>query len=187
MPLSHPDFCPIYAEAERQDLAIAVHLGRGSPGINRLFDGLPRPPDEPSHLPPRAGAIVSGLLVEYGFYSILQVDLPSQFPRLRWVFLEAGAAWAVPALTTLGRGTDGTCWRHVAEGRIFLSCEPDEDLPYVASRLGDDCLVVASDMPHGDPSRHDMVEAAFRERGDLAESFLDRVLCDNPRRLYSFT
>ena len=136
------------------------------------------------HLPPRAEAIVSGLLVEYGFYSIMDANLPAEFPDLRWVFLEAGAGWAVPAVTTVDRGRDGACRQHFEAGRVFLSCEPDEDLPYIASRLGEECLVVASDMPHGDPSRHDLVEEAFRDRGDLSEAFLERLLVRNPRRLY---
>ena len=44
MPLSHPSFWPIYEEAERQDLPIAVHTGNGaSPTINQMLEGIPRP------------------------------------------------------------------------------------------------------------------------------------------------
>ena len=43
MPLSHPALWPIYEEAARQDLPVAVHVGNGSsPAILRMIEGVPR-------------------------------------------------------------------------------------------------------------------------------------------------
>ncbi|NIO08669.1 MAG: amidohydrolase family protein, partial [Deltaproteobacteria bacterium] len=183
-PLSHPSFFPIFEEAERQDLTITVHIGRGSPTLNGMFEGISRLPGEPSHLPPRSSKLVSALTCQYGFYSILESGLMKEFPRLRCVFLEAGSEWMVPAISTLGRGGKGHLRKLFEEGRIFASCEPDEDLMYIASKLGEGCLVAASDIPHGDPSRHEFVEEVFRKRGDLSEGFLEKILCRNPATLY---
>lgn len=184
-PLSHPSFHPIFEEAERQDLVITVHIGRGSPTLNGMFEGIPRLPGEPSHLPPRSSKLVSLLTCQYGFYSILESGLMEEFPRLRCVFLEVGSEWMVPALSALGRGGKGHLRKPFDEGRIFASCEPDEDLRYLVNKLGDNWLVAASDIPHGDPARHEFVEEVFRKRGDLSESVLEKILCKNTARLYS--
>jgi predicted TIM-barrel fold metal-dependent hydrolase len=183
-PLSHPSFRPIFEEAERQDLAITVHIGRGSPTINGMFEGIPRLPGEPSHLPPRSSKLVSSLTCQYGFYSILESGLMADFQGLRCVFLEVGSEWMVPALSTLARGGKGHLRKLFDEGRLFASCEPDEDLPYLVDKLGEDWLVAASDIPHGDSSRHEYVEKVFRGRGDLSNGLLEKLLIDNPMRLY---
>ena len=108
----------------------------------------------------------------------------NEFPDLRCVFLEVGSEWMVPALSALGRGGKGHLRKLFDEGRIFASCEPDEDLLYLAGKLGEECFVAASDIPHGDPARHELVEKVFRGRGDLSDRFLEKMLWKNPARLY---
>lgn len=54
------------------------------------------------------------------------------------------------------------------------------------SCLGEDCLVIASDMPHADDFHHDQPEEAWRERGDLSEALLTKLLRENAQRLYRF-
>jgi predicted TIM-barrel fold metal-dependent hydrolase len=185
LPLSHPAFYPIYAEAERQKLAIAVHVGFGSPTISRLFEGLPRySASELPFIPPRGKGLVSGLLVQYGFSSVFEAGLPDRFPELRWVFLEIGAEWLVGALSRLSAPARAVFGRALANGRFFVSCEPDEDLPYLVRRFGADCFVAASDYPHADDFRHDPIQETFRREGKLTEALVERVLSDNPRRLY---
>ena len=90
LPISHPSFFPIYEEAERQNLPMAVHIGFGSPPINRMFEGQKRLPDERPFIPPRGRLLSSSLLVQYAFNGILSAGLLESFPRLRWVFLETG-------------------------------------------------------------------------------------------------
>jgi predicted TIM-barrel fold metal-dependent hydrolase len=185
MPLSHPSFYPIYAEAERQNLAIAVHVGFGSPAISRLFDGLPRySPHELPFIPPRGRGLVSGLLVQFGFSAIMEAGLPDEFPGLRWVFLEIGAAWLVGALGRLSGPARAVAHRCLDDGRLFVSGEPDEDLAYLVQRLGEDCLVGASDYPHADDFRHDPIYDSFLREAGLSERLVEKLLGDNPRRLY---
>ena len=185
MPLNHPSFGPIYAEAEQQNLVMAVHIGFGSPTINRMFEGLPQLPSELPFIPPRGSALVSGLLVQYAFASIVSGGLLEDFPRLRWVFLEVGSEWLVPALRSASRRGGRNLRAQFEEGRICASCEPDEDLPYLVARLGDNWLVVASDMPHTDDFHHDRPEQVFRERGDLSDAVLEKLLRTNASRLYA--
>jgi hypothetical protein len=43
-----------------------------------------------------------------------------------------------------------------------------------------------SDYPHGDPSRQEHMVAEFRERKDLSQTMVEKMLSDNPKRLYGF-
>jgi predicted TIM-barrel fold metal-dependent hydrolase len=190
MPLSHPALWPIYAEAERQDLAMGVHIGFGSPSINRLFDELPRlPGDQPfvklPFVPARGFELAASLHAPFALASIYSSGVLDTFPKLRWVFLEAGATALLPIVEGLARVGMGRVQRHIEEGRIFAECEPDEDLPYLINRFGDDWLVAGSDMPHSDAFEHKRPEDEFRRRGNLTEPTLRKLLQDNARRLYA--
>ena len=85
----------------------------------------------------------------YGFTQILSSTLLDDFPKLRVAFLEAGIEWTTRLVKGLGekRRAKVECW--LAE-RVFVSCAIDDDLPYVANKLGDDFIVTATDFPHGD-------------------------------------
>ena len=188
MPLSHPSFYPVYAEAERLNLAIAVHVGFGSPAISRLFDGLPRySPRELPFIPPRGRGLVSGLLVQFAFNAIMESGLPTEFPGLRWVFLEIGAEWLVGALGRLSPPARAVAQRCIHNGTLFVSGEPDEDLAYLVKRFGEGVLVGASDYPHADDFRHDPIRESFLRDGHLSDRLVEKILADNPRRLYALT
>ncbi|HTM08521.1 MAG TPA: amidohydrolase family protein [Verrucomicrobiae bacterium] len=182
MPINHPSFRPIFAEAERRGVAVAVHLGFGSPTISRMFDGMPRIKGELPFVPPSGGRLASGLLLQFAFHNLIKDCLIERYPQLRWVFLEGGSEWLIPAIRTLGR-SGIECRNYFAAGRIFVSCEPDEDLSYVAAKIGEDCLVAASDMPHSDDFHHERPEETFRKTG-LSEGLLQKILCGNAERLY---
>lgn len=185
MPINHPSFSPIYEEIERQNLAVAVHIGFGSPTINGMFEGLPRLADELPFIPSRGRLLVSGLLIQYAFHAVVSAGLLEDFPKLRWVFLEAGSEWIVPAVRSMERSGHRHVRKHFDDGRIFASCEPDEDLPYLSKQLGEEWLVVGSDLPHADDFHHDRPEQVFRQRGDLPERLLEKILRLNAARLYA--
>ncbi len=185
LPITHPMFRPIYEEAQAQDLVMGLHIGFGSPTINRMFEGMPRvKPDPFPHIHPLSRNLLSGLLVQYAFGGLIASAVLQDFPRLRWVILETGCEWLVPAIRAHNQRTGKDASSYFREGQISVSCEPFEDLAHVAACLGDDCFVVASDMPHGDDFSHDRVEEAFRERGDLSEPVLEKILWRNASRLY---
>jgi predicted TIM-barrel fold metal-dependent hydrolase len=183
-PINHPRFNLIYEEAERQQLPITVHIGQGSPSIVRMFDGMPRLPGHLHRLPPRGRGLVSFLLSQYAFQCIMEAGLLEEFPKLCWAFLELGSEWIVPAITSLSRSGKINCRKFFDDGRIFISCEPDEDLPHVISKIGEDSLMVASDFPHTDAFRHDYLQQVFGERGDLSAGIQEKILEKNAARLY---
>ena len=70
--------------------------------------------------------------------------------------------------------------------RVFVGCLPKEDLAYVTNKLGDDFLVTATDFPHGDAFREDQLAQGLESRGDLSQQMIQKILADNPKRLYGF-
>ena len=183
MPLSHPSFRPIFAEAASQDLPIAVHVGNGSsPTISRMFEGMPRPAGGPFPHPLGSG-LVSAPYVLYGFQQILSCGLLADLPDLRVGFLEAGADWTVQLVKGLRKGKGARVDQWLGE-RVFVSCRVDDDLPYLTRTLGDDFLITATDFPHGDANRQDRLAEGLRREGHLADRAVEKILGDNPRRLW---
>ncbi len=185
IPITHPKFWPIYEEVERQDLAMALHIGFGSPTISRMFEGVPR--GKSNRLPfvhPLGAGLLSGQLCQYALGNVLSSSLMDDFPRLRWVVLETGSEWIGPAMRAQSRRQNRDLLAYFRDGRVCVSAEPDEDIPAVIEALGEDCLVVASDMPHSDDFHHDCPEESWRERGDLSDAVLTKLLHHNAARLY---
>ena len=84
-PLSHPDFFPLYAEAERLNVAIAVH---GAPGV-QLAGGCSDQLDSFTLVHVFANRCMQQMAIaRLVFDGVLE-----RFPRLRFGFLEAGAGW----------------------------------------------------------------------------------------------
>jgi len=167
---------PFYQEANNLNTPVCVHLGWGCPAITEVFDASTN--------------FYSAILpVLMGFHSILTSRALETFPRLRFAFLEAGCQW-VPFLlrqvktdNRRNRGIKDPA-EYLRDGRVFVACEPDEDINTVVNLIGEDSLVVGSDYPHGDPSRQEDMVEEFKERKDLSPGLVEKILSDNPRRLY---
>jgi predicted TIM-barrel fold metal-dependent hydrolase len=185
IPLSHPMLWPIYEEAARQDLPVAVHVGNGaSPAILRMLEGVPRPYlDDFPQTHPLAAGLNSGPFVLYAFQQLLSSSLLDDFPGLRLAFLETGTDWTVRLVQGLAV-KKGRKVREWLGERVFVSCSLADDLPYVIGKLGDEFIITASDYPHGDAFRADHLSDGLVRRGDLGEGTVDKILADNPRRLF---
>jgi predicted TIM-barrel fold metal-dependent hydrolase len=89
----------------------------------------------------------------------------------------------VPQLNYLAKEAP---WTYLKRGNLFVSCEVGEPvLPQVLAQLGDDCVIYASDIPHAD--REPFSVRALRTRADIAEASKNKILWDNPRRLYGLS
>ncbi|HUY63691.1 MAG TPA: amidohydrolase family protein [Acidimicrobiales bacterium] len=187
--LDHRDLDRFYSAAEDLDMALGVH---GAPGIHLPKIGVDRftnyiqvhcvsfPFDQMSAMT----ALVSGGVFD-------------RHPRLRVAFLEAGAGWLPWFVERLGehyesRGgwiPDG--WQqhpaqYVADGNVWVTCEPDEGtLPAVIEALGDRCVMFASDYPHWDGAwPRASAELVEHAEGRLTPQSLARVAADNARVFY---
>jgi predicted TIM-barrel fold metal-dependent hydrolase len=186
-----PYFESLYAEAEKLDLPICFHTGSGIPDFS--------PAREFSHgqfMRTKAAAIngVIGLLVH---------KIPEKFPKLRIGCIEAGSMWAPfvnydlrrQQLRQQGRETAGVlgvpllqlAQNLFKENRVYITCQVDEDLPYILQCVGADNLMVGSDYTHRDPS----MELEFRkilqsraDKGEIPQSAVQKILYDNPKAFY---
>jgi predicted TIM-barrel fold metal-dependent hydrolase len=177
--LDNPYLFPVYEEAQRRNLSICVHTGCGVREILAMFD-LSR-----NHT--FGHTRVMPLLA---FRDIIANRIPEHFPRLRFGFIEAAAGW-VPFLVHIVRRLQKEKFRFASsaelfrEYRLFVACEADEDIPYLAKHTGDDHLLIGSDYPHSDPSREDQFVNVLNSREDLSSQLRQKIMYDNPRAFYA--
>jgi predicted TIM-barrel fold metal-dependent hydrolase len=177
--LDNPYLFPIYEEAQKHNLSICVHTGCGVRAILEMFD-ISR-----NHT--FGHTRVMPLLA---FRDIIANKIPEQFPALRFGFIEAAAGW-VPFLIHIVRRLqkEKFCFASSAElfreYRLYVACEADEDIPYLAKYTGDDHLLIGSDYPHSDPSREDQFVNAINVREDIPAPLKQKILYDNARVFYA--
>lgn len=70
------------------------------------------------------------------------------------------------------------------EYRFWIACEADEELPHLLNYIGADHLVIGSDYGHNDPSKKPDFVMNMRAREDVTPAVIEKILCDNARRLY---
>lgn len=178
--LADPYFYPIYDEAQKLNLAIAIHIANGNPWLSDLYNH-----------PVRIASTFHRFRIPTvaSFSDILLSDVPATFPRLRFGFIEASAQWvpwvlheAKNRFKTLGRDWPENLLR---EYRMFITCENSDDLPYIVKEAGEDNLVIGTDFGHTDISSDVDAIRIFRERTDLGAEVKRKILSDNARALYA--
>jgi uncharacterized protein len=176
--LDDPYFFPIYEEAQALDLPICVHTAAGCPAWTNVFD-IERNSSFP-HI---------RMLPLIAFRDIVANRIPERFPRLRWGFIEAGSSWVPYVLHAVKRLLKDDPARYgpslFRDNRIYIACEADEDIPYLLQYVGEDNLIIGSDYGHNDPSEEPELVATMRARQDVPSRVIEKILCDNPARLYA--
>jgi predicted TIM-barrel fold metal-dependent hydrolase len=187
-----PYFEPVYAEAEKLDMPICIHTGSGVPDFSSA-----REFSHGQFMRTKAAAI-------NGVIGLLLHKVPEKFPRLRIGVIEAGSMWAPFVNYDLrrqqhrqqGRETTGVLGvpelrlaRNLfKDNRVYITCQVDEDLPYILQCVGEDNLMVGSDYTHRDPSMELEFRKILQERadkGDLPQAAVRKILYDNPKTFYA--
>jgi uncharacterized protein len=177
--LDNPYLFPVYEEAQKQNLSICVHTGCGVRAILEMF--------ELSRNHTFGHTRVMPLLA---FRDLIANKIPEQFPELRFGFIEAAAGW-VPFLIHIVRRLQkdkfrfGSSAELFREYRLYVACEADEDIPYLAKYTGEDHLLIGSDYPHSDPSREDQFVNVLNARPELSPQLRQKIMIDNPRAFYA--
>ncbi|MPZ14884.1 MAG: amidohydrolase family protein [Chloroflexi bacterium] len=181
-------FFPIYEECQRLDLPVCFHIGAGTPDFtsSREFEHV--------------RFLRQGLTPINAFSSLVRFGIPTKFPEVRWGFIEVGCSW-VPYLVynilrAQGRGRgDGRDGAHqylepldvVRLNNFYMTCQIDEDLPYILKYTGEDHLLVGSDYTHADLAQELHFPKLLQDRadrGEIPQSFVQKILYDNPRTFY---
>ncbi len=188
--LGHPDFWPVYEEAERLDVPIATH---GAPSMNLGLNSFTHFAMTISLEHPLAQMIQITSLVMEGVFD--------RFKKLRVGFLEAGTGWVPYMIDRLDRAYEvmqGNGYReysswlktppreHFASGRMYFSCEGGEpSMKNLIDRIGYRNLLFASDFPHESNMERAMHEIEeLMERDDLSDEAKQAIFCDNIEAFY---
>jgi hypothetical protein len=173
--LSDPYFFPLYEEAEKLDLPICVHASTGN------FDWVELFSDE-------GGFSKFKLPVLSAFHSLVFEGVPDKFPRLRFAFIEIRAQW-IPYLmidlrkrfVKLNRPVGPDLMR---KNRLYVTCQTDDDLPYILKYSGEDNIVIGSDYGHVDSAAEIDALRSLKAQGEVEPRVIDKILYDNAKALY---
>ena len=186
LPLGHPEFHPIYAEAERLGSMVACHATVRGPQYFGA-DGFDKFIEVHTLSHPVAQMIqLTGMIFE---------GVPEKYPQLRIGFMEAGCSWVPFWMDRMdeewakrGAAEAPLCRRkpsdYLRSGQLYFAAEGDEkSVPEVVRRLGNDIVFYATDVPHWD---HDFPENLHEmaRRDDLSVETRRKILYDNARRMY---
>jgi len=187
--LDDPFFEPFFREANDLGAAVGVHWITGcfdSPGQERFKD-----PYFYIHMVGMPFNLMIGIM------TLIGGGVMEKYPRIKFVFLEIGAAWlpywmwrmddhytnGSHSLLTLPKAPSD----YVRSESCFVSCEPDEEgLAHTVDVLGAERIIFASDYPHGDCDFPHTV-AKLRKRKDLSEELKEQILWKNAARLYGLS
>ena len=69
--------------------------------------------------------------------------------------------------------------------KIFLTCQTDDDLPWILKYAGEHSLVIGTDYGHTDSSSELDAISVLRQMDGISQETKDRILCHNPKALYN--
>lgn len=124
------------------------------------------------------------------FHSIIMSGIPDQFPQLRFAILESGSQWLPFAVHDLRKRLMGRIGRQIGDNvlkdsRVWVACESDDDLPYVLKYAGEDNLVIGTDYGHADQATEIDALRKLKDKEEVAQVVIDKILSDNPKALYN--
>ena len=179
--LADAHFYPIYEEAERQNLAIAVHISNGSrPALQMLGSSFDR-----------AGGFAAFRIPTVMETLVLMMsEVPERFPSLRWGIVEASSNW-VPWIVRevqqryLARGRGAAPENILKHFNVYVTCETTDDIEFVIKHGGDENLLIGTDYGHADLSTALDAIDTFQGLAGVSDESKARILYENPARLYN--
>jgi uncharacterized protein len=173
--VSDPYFFPLYELVQELNVPITVHAGNATLPYEVMVTG--------------SAWNSAKVPVLSAFHHVLYNGLPDKFPRLRWGFIEAAAGWLPYMVTDLRRrlvrdGRPPLKERPLADNRLYVACQTNDDLPYIVNCVGEDNLVIGSDYGHSDTSSELEALKTLSQNAALPEGVVHKILEDNPKALY---
>lgn len=181
--LDDPACEPLFATLDELDLPLCIHVGWYIPELTNLFRTV--------YL---AEVVSIALPSHIAFACLMSSDVLARYRRLRIGLFEAGATWLPYFVERLDRYHAAherlDWWRplrraseYLAEGRLFLTFEPDERLlPQVVEFVGADQFLLSTDMPHAELREGAIAELVARD--DLDPAVKRKICYDNAVRFF---
>ena len=184
--LDDPDLHPFFAEAERLNVPVCIHVGAG--------DGVPAATERFDH-PLYSHALAHPFEQMIAALCVVCGGMLERFPKLKFAFMEAGCGWVPYWMERLDEHYEilqpTVPWltkppsEYMKSGQMFYAFEMEEKmLPYVADFVGDERLVFATDYNHSDSKFPHTVEEVM-ERKDLTDGLKAKIMGENAAKLYS--
>ena len=174
-----PYFYPIYEEAIRLDMSVAVHIANANPSIVNIL----RTPEDPG-----SAFGIFRIPTVASCHALIMSKIPERFPDLRWGFIEASAGWVPWIITESKNRYQGAARKFpdnvLKEYNIYVTCQTDDDIPYILQCAGDDNILIGTDYGHFDPSSEVDAISIFKGMAGISEESMRKILCDNPKALY---
>ena len=180
-----PENFALYELAQDLDVPVGFHAGGGRFAHKNFVDAYAQ-----------LHTLEFPFNIMFAMTTVLCGGVLERFPRLRVALLEAGVGWAPYFLERLDEHYEHRSHEfpnitkapsaYFAEGRMFVSTEGEDHLPFAIDALGDSSIVWASDYPHWDSSFPRSV-TKVTERRDLTAAQLRTLFETNPKRLYGWS
>jgi predicted TIM-barrel fold metal-dependent hydrolase len=175
--LTHRYFFPLYEIAQELGLAVTLHTGLNSMVIHDAYT---------------QGYEVSlnrfKLPCATAFATLLQDEIPSRYPGIRWAFIEAGALWLPfminEAKMRLARKGRRLAEDAMGENNMYVTTQLSDDIPAIIDAVGDNNLVIGTDYGHNDTATDIRALQRLGADGGVSQASVNKVLEDNPKRLY---
>ncbi len=176
-------FDAFFAEAERLNMPISVHISWSHPGLRQSVDSVYG-----------ANCISINFTVLMGFFSLLG-EVLDRHPGLKVAFLEAGSEWVpymVHRMDHYYEAEKRSGWpipkrpasAYLKDCQIYFTCEAEEQfLPEVLGFVGGDRIMISADIPHSEGRETSIEEILARQ--DLSDSTKDKILGLNAKAFYN--
>jgi predicted TIM-barrel fold metal-dependent hydrolase len=186
VPLGRRHLWPIYAAAERHDLAVGIHAGSN-------FRNPPTSLGWPSYYNEDYAAQAQGFQSQVA--SLVTEGVFAKFPKLKVVLIESGVTWLPGFLWRFSKFWRGlrseVPWvdrspAEIARDHIRLTIQPfdapadgNAALRTIEHLKSDDILLYASDFPHWQFDGDDVIPPG------IPASLHRKLMVDNPRATYA--
>ena len=175
--LDDPYFYPIYQAATDLELAIAIHAANANPDhcdLYRLASGAP--------------FALFRVPTVTACFILLMSEVPREFPKLRWGFIEASAQWVPWVYREAAIRYRANGWpipeNLFEEYRVYVTCQINDDVPYIIGYAGAHRLVIGTDYGHTDTSAVLNALRDFQSMDGISQQIKERVLTHNAKELY---
>jgi predicted TIM-barrel fold metal-dependent hydrolase len=71
------------------------------------------------------------------------------------------------------------------EYKVYVTCQTNDDIPYIVKYSGENRLVIGTDYGHTDPSSAVSALAEFQRMEGIDQTVKERILTHNPKKLYA--
>lgn len=177
--LHDPYFFPLYEEAQRLDLAIAVHIGNSNANMTSLLG---------QHQFAAGTFWALRLALVGAFHGIVSTGIPAKFPRLRFGFIEAAASWIPYVLGDLQRRRpDQYGGDLLQKNRLYVTCQTNEDIAGLINLVGDGNLLIGTDYGHNDNASELTALRNLKSGGRITPQQYEKLVHDNPTAFYGLT